>query len=85
MYGIISLQGKESEVLSMAQRTDMTVEDMVNYEWIVESGICKASILNAIAVAMKNSTWAKVFDAVIFYYKGFKTFDEYFMYVMENE
>ena len=85
MYGIISLQGKESEVMSMAQRTDMTVEDMVNYEWIVESGICKAPILNAIAVAMKNSPWAKVFDAVIFYYKGFKTFDEYYMYVMENE
>lgn len=62
----------------------MTVEEMIKYDRMVELGIATAEEINLIKY-ISNGSWSEVFNIIVYVRTGYKTFEDYENYLMEEE
>lgn len=62
----------------------MTTAEMIKYDEIVEYGIATAEELN-LARNLMAGTWDEVLNAVCFVRTGYKTWEQYLEFEMEEE
>lgn len=62
----------------------MTGKEMMEYDYIVESGIATAEELN-LAFNLVDGSWTEVFNKVIYIRTGYRSLEQYIQEEMEEE
>ena len=62
----------------------MTGKEMMEYDYIVESGIATAEELN-LAFNLVGGSWTEVFNKVIYIREGYRSLEQYIQATMEEE